>query len=427
MRALRLWIMAVAATLVACGDGGIQSPDFTSTVKVENVTVQPASVGQGSSIPAGTTLPFRAIATLSRTVPPGTPNAVNNVIRIDEDVTASAEWTSANTAVATVESGMVRGVAANPVPVTIRASFEGFSGTTQVTVTDAVLAGVDHVRPQGVERAQNNTYTVSAGTSIPFEIYGRFSDNSVRQLSASFDVTWTSSAEAVVDNPADNNVFNTLTVGTAQIRGQVEDVQGLSPAFAAANLVVEPLNEFCESEFRAPPAVFSSEASALCIGCAVDQPVAIFDANVDTFGTMNIPLGLLLQSEVSVTVSQTPTNPLAVGRPAGFLVSRSGSLLSAELLSTVEIETVACDSDGANCEARESFGGSTTPLYLALLGLIGGEQVNLLSTGPLTEASADATGLRLTFSGGLLSAAATLNVHSTCAVAREPEEATPTP
>ena len=76
---------------------------------------------------------------------------------------------------------------------------------------------------------------------------------------------------------------------------------------------------------------------------------------------------------------------------------------------------------------RETFGVGSTPLYLALLGLIGGEDVSLLSTGPLGDASADANGLRLTFSGGLVSALATLNVHSSCAVARDAEEEAPAP
>jgi hypothetical protein len=420
MRALRFWSLAAVVSLAACGDGGIQSPDFTSVVTVESLAVQPTNPQQGTSLPAGTTLGLRAIATLSRTVPPGTPGADDGVVRTQEDVSSLAEWESANASVAAVDGGLVTGVRASSAPVPIIARYEGLSAQLSVTVTDAVLTGVDHVRPAGVARTAGNTYNAVLGAQVPFEIYGRFTDDQVRRLNeSSFDVIWTSNAEAVADNPDDDNRFATLSVGSAQITGAVTNVPGANPASATATLVVEPLNAFCDSAFIAPPALFSTAASASCVACEVEQAEAMFDVDIETFGTMSIPLGLLLQSDVSVTVSQTPTNPLQVGRPAGFLVSRSAAPLTVELLSEVAIETLSCDVNGDNCQVRESFSAATTPLYLDLLGQIGDEEVNLLSTPSLGEASADANGLRLTFSGGLLSAAAALNVHSNCAVARE--------
>jgi hypothetical protein len=428
MKSLRSWSLAAATMLAACGDGGIQSPDFTSVVTVESLAVQPANPQQGSSLPAGTTLSLRAIATLSRTAPPGTPGAVDGVIRTQEDVSGLAGWQSADASVATVEGGLVTGVQASSAPVAVIARYEGLSAQFDVTVTDAVLTGVDHVRPQGAAFRADNRYTVAANADVPFEIYGDFTDGEVRLLDeSSFDVTWASDSAAVADNPGDDNRFETLGVGSAQITGTVTNVPGANPASATATLVVEPANAFCETEFVAPPALFSTAASTACVGCTVDQAAAIFDADIETFGTMSIPLGLLLQADVSVTASQTPTNPLRVGRAAGFLVSRSGSLLSAELLSEVVIETVNCDEAGENCTVQESFGGdpALSPLYLALLGVIGDEPVSLLSTPPLTEASANANGLRLRFSGGLLSAAAALNVHSSCAVALETAEDEP--
>lgn len=422
MKALRSWTLAaVAALLAACGDGSIQSPDFTPVSTLANLRIDAADPQQGSQLPVGTTLSFRAIATIEQMVPPGTEGAVDGVITIEEDVSDSALWQSANSAFATVEGGVVLGVAPSGTALPITATYEGLDASVLVTVTAAVPIGVDHVRPRSApERDPQNSYTVAAGTGVPFDIFGAFTDGAVRELDqASFDVDWSSSNSGVADNPADDNNFTTLAIGSTQITGAVTNVQGISPASASATLVVEPLNAFCESEFIAPPAVFTTEASALCIGCTVEQPVAAFDANTETFATMSIPLGLLLQSSVSVSVSQASGAPLTVGRPAGFLVSRSDSLLSAELLSNVTVETVACDQTGANCAVQESFGADITPLYLALLGLIGGEEVSLLSTPPLGEASASANGLRLTFSGGLVSAAAALNVHSACAVARE--------
>ncbi len=419
MRALRYWSLAVVSALAACGSD-VQSPDFTSVVSVDSLVVQLADPQQGSSLPAGTTLRLRAIATLSRTVPPGTPNAEDGVVRTQEDVSALAQWASADASVATVDQGLVGGVRASSVSVAITARYEGLSAQREVTVTDAVLTAVDHVRPQGFSRAADDRYSVVLDADVPFEIYGNFSDGQVRQLSASsFDISWSSDAESVADNPTDDNLFRALTVGEAQISGMVNNAAGADPASARATLVVEPFNAFCESVFIAPPALFSSEISDLCLGCSVTQPQAMFDADTASFGTLGISLGLLLESELSVTVSQTPTSPLRVGRPAGFLISRNLAPLSSELLSEVTIATVTCDGNGANCTVQESFDSTLTPLYLDLVGNIGDESVSLLSTPPLSEASATANGLRLTFSGGLLSAAASLNVHATCAVARE--------
>jgi hypothetical protein len=424
MKALRCWSLAAAAVLAACGDGAIQSPDFTPVVTVTGLLVQPVDPQQGSQIPVGTTLSFRAIATLRQTVPPGTQGAVDGAITRAEDVTAIAGWRSLAPANATVDAGVVRGVSPSSNPVRIIASYEGFEAETSVTVTEAVLVGVDHVRPESAAaRDAADRYTVAAGAGVPFDIYGEFTDGEVRRLDEEmFDIAWQSSDPAVADNPADDDHFNTIAVGSTQISGAVSDVQGIDPASATAELIVEPVNAFCESEFVAPPALFSTAASASCVGCGVDQPEAIFDGDIETFATMNIPAGLLLQSSLSVTVSQTPTSPLRIGRPAGFLVSRSAAQLTGEALSEVTIDTVFCDVNGENCEVRESFSVATTSLYFDLLGQIGGEDINLLSTDPLGEASADANGLRLSFSGGQLSAAAALNVHANCAVARAQQE-----
>ena len=83
MKALRSWIpAALAAVLAACGDGGIQSPDFTPVVSITNLRIQPLDPQQGTQIPVGTTLPFQAIATFEQTVPPGTEGAQNGVIAV---------------------------------------------------------------------------------------------------------------------------------------------------------------------------------------------------------------------------------------------------------------------------------------------------------------------------------------------------------
>src|SRR3546814_13944574 len=77
MRAVKAvgFLGALAALMLAgCGDGSIKSPDFESATTLESIVVQPAVVGQPNTLPAGTTLSYRAIATFSETVQPGTPD-----------------------------------------------------------------------------------------------------------------------------------------------------------------------------------------------------------------------------------------------------------------------------------------------------------------------------------------------------------------
>src|SRR5690606_23877233 len=106
---------------------------------------------QGLQVPVGATLSFRAIATLQQTVPPGTDeqDGIDDGVETrDEDVTATADWQSGNSAFATVDNGNVLGVAPSGGAVRITAAYEGFVPGVSVTVTNAELLGVDHVRPE---------------------------------------------------------------------------------------------------------------------------------------------------------------------------------------------------------------------------------------------------------------------------------------
>ncbi len=425
MKLFRPWVMASVVALAACGDG-LKSPDFTSVVTLESVEVVPVNPAQGTEIPAGSSLSFRAIAILSSTVPPGSTDTSGAPIdsqTTEEDVTALANWTSSSPTNAEVDAGVVSGKVASSTPVTITASYEDLSDTTQVTITDAELNSVDHVKPAGVARSATDTYGIVAGASANFEIYGRFSDDVVRQLNTTdFVVDWSSSNPTVANNPDGDQRFDGLVVGSAQVTGQVTNVSA-SPDSATATLNVGQLNEFCEAEFVAPPAVVATAASAACVGCSVDNEAALADGDIETAATMNIPLGLLLQSSVSASVHDTTAQRLVIGRSVGFVVSRPMDLLVAQLLSELSIDTLQCDEVGT-CAVVESFsvGDPAGPLYLSLLGLIGGQDSALVSTPPL---SADANGVRLNFSGGLLSALATLDVKSACAVAANPPAAAP--
>lgn len=428
MKLFRPWVMAVVVALAACGDG-LRSPDFVPVVTFESVAVEPAVVGQGSQIPAGTSLGFRAKATYTTTVPPGSVDEFGNPQSekvVVEDVTSVAEWTSENASVASVSAGVVNGLVASQTPVTITATHGGKSGTTDVVVTSAELESVEYVKPAGFPRAANNTYTIAVDATANFEIYGRFSDNQTRLITGSnYVVAWTSSDQAVVSNePAGNQTFRGVAIGTAGVTGEVTTPSsGVTPDSATATVNVRQLSELCLAEFLAPEAVARpGPASAGCIPCSADATENMIDGDETTSASLSIPLGLLLQSSVSAEVLDLNTVRLVPGAQVGFVVSKPADLLAASLLQDVTIETLNCTPvvDGEpTCEVVQSFSGRDTsaPLYVSLLGLVGGEPAALVQTDPIETA---ANGMRIAFSGGLLSVLAALNVNAACAATAAP-------
>lgn len=421
VRGCSAWMaLALGVLLAGCGDGSVRSPDIVPSTTLEALRIDPTGP---QSTPAGTQFNLRAIADFVQIVPPGTEGAEDGRLQRSEDVTERADWSSLSEAVATVQAGQVSGLSTGTA--TISASFQGRSDTVDVTVTDAILQGVAFVKPEGASRRTDDRYEVLQGALVPFEIFGRFSNDDIRALDPAVHPTaWSSSAPNIADNAdgARPERFDALLPGDAAITGAVQSDSGLSPAQASATLAVTPRSDICAVELLAPAAVVTTPATAACVGCNVEQAGAIVDADDTSFARLSIPLGLLTQSVQSVVISNADGAGLAVGQPAAFLISRSSGLLSLELLSGIEVATVTCDVNGENCLERERFGDEDgAPLKLSLLGAIGAEPVRLLSTAALTEASSEANGLRLDFSAGLLSAAAELNVHTACAVAAPPE------
>ncbi|HEY1077336.1 MAG TPA: hypothetical protein VGE51_11655 [Fontimonas sp.] len=387
----------------------------------ESLEVVPAVAGQGSEIPAGTSLRFRALATYTQTVPPGTKDSAGNTIssiETQEDVSNLADWTSSAATVASVEDGLVEGLVASSVPVSITASFENRTDSVQVTVTDAIIEGVEYVKPASLPRTANNTYTVAVDGTYNFEIYGRFSDSQVRQLTgANYVVAWSSSNDGVITNqPTGDEVFSGVAIGTAGVTGEVTSPEGVTPDSATATVNVRQLSELCLSEFLAPQsATREGPVTPACIGCSADNTDNMIDGDEETSASLSIPVGLLLQSSVSAEVYDLGTTRLLAGKQVGFVVSKPMDLLTATLLQDITITTLNCAAgDPVVCTDVQSFSGRDTsaPLYVALLGLLGGESAALVQTDPL-ETSAN--GMRIEFSGGLLSALAVLNVNAACA------------
>ena len=163
--------------LGACGGGG-SSPGASfvplpqpaapaSPPKLVSIQVTPAN----PSLAAGTSVQLTATAIYSDNT--------------HGDVTSTAAWSTADTAVASVDaSGKALGAA--PGTSSATASFGGQSGSTTLTVTPAIVVGME-ITPR--------TASIAKGTQARFIVTATFSDHTSQNISA--DVDWSSSPPAV--------------------------------------------------------------------------------------------------------------------------------------------------------------------------------------------------------------------------------------
>ncbi|MDM4771759.1 Ig-like domain-containing protein [Solimonas sp. SE-A11] len=430
MKGLR-WLLVMSALAVAACDGGPKSPDFEPETTISDFRIAgpaPATAELGpQSVPVGATRDVRALATITTTVPPGytgTPAPVTvegrQVVRLqDQDVTTDTSWSSSPDTVAGVDgNGRITGkVQGNT---TITASYKGKSDTLAVTVTSATLAGgsVECIRPTTTAAPScptSDVYSRTPGIDVTFEAIGRFSDGQLYRIAnPPHTLAWTSTVPTVAANTtAASSTFRTDNVGSTVIAGEVTG--GVTPlpvpASADATLNVTAANEFCDTEFPAGSQILTET----CLGCSVSDgdPSRITDANLETFATLNIPLGLLTLSNVSVTVV-SPTTILS-GSPVGFLLSRTtNDILAAQLLGSLEVVTLR--REGANLVEIDDPATNSEVLRLTLLGIRLPEAPQFLLTTGNTTQNYDA--VKLTFRGGLLSLLAAVNVNTACSRAR---------
>lgn len=142
-----------------------------------------------------------------------------------QDVTAQATWTSATETIVTVDAGgLATAVSVGSSDVT--ATLNGVSGSTTVTVTDAVLTAID-VTPAAP--------SVPLGLTRQLTATGRFSDNTTQDLTS--QATWTSGTPATA-TVSTAGLVSTLALGTSEISAAFSGVTGATTVtVSAAELV----------------------------------------------------------------------------------------------------------------------------------------------------------------------------------------------
>lgn len=275
------------------------------------------------------------------------------------------------------------------------------SAPANVTVGAAVLESLDGAR------ITPDPANVAIEASLQLAVIGRYSDGSEAQVPHE-DLTWS------IANPTIASVGATgVAIGREQGGSVVTAALRQPPATGAGSLSA-PLtvtDAVCTGPLLASQGatVASATVPVLCLACTVsDEPFAI-DNDLGTAAALNVSLGLLGgYAELSARAS-VPLAAPAAGQRAGFIVSRPpGELLSLALLGGVEIATV--DGSGEVVESATTFDG----LRLTLLGAyIIGQDAYLLSM-PVSQPF---QGLRVRMNAGLATAAESLQVNSSCAVA----------
>ena len=192
------------ATAVSAGTTNIQATyqglSGTSAFTVSAAVVTSISVTPiAPTMAAGTVQQFQAVAIFSDNT--------------SQNVTGQATWASTNPAVAGVATnGFMRGrvTALTAGTTDIQATYQGFTGSTTVTVTAATLVSIS-VAPASI--------TVVVGTTRQFTAAAIYSDGSSRDVTGM--ATWQSDKPAVASistNGVTRGQAKALSAGTATIQ-----------------------------------------------------------------------------------------------------------------------------------------------------------------------------------------------------------------
>jgi uncharacterized protein YjdB len=175
---------------------------------ITTLTVTPPEV----DLPAGTLTQLSAVATYS-----------DNSTQV---VTTQSSWVSADPATVSVvpggdDAGNVTALVQTPVgmPTDVTVTYQGFSDTSEITVTPATLDEINIDPPNE---------TTTNGIPVIYSARGVYSDG--RQTDLSQEVTWSSDDPDLVsiDQEGVARPSNTLT-GTANISASYEGVTGTTP------------------------------------------------------------------------------------------------------------------------------------------------------------------------------------------------------
>lgn len=178
MKGMRLVLALLALSLGGCGDGSVQSPDFTSGLV--GLKIDPASVPQ-ATVALGDSVQFRALGTFS--LPPGTSPSTNDT----EERPVDAEWSVSPTTRATI-TGTGLASTLSQGNVLVSATVSGATAQAEFTIGAPVLRDIV---------IQPSSANIPLGGSQTFTALGIYSNSSSPQP-LDVPATWTSGNTSVV-------------------------------------------------------------------------------------------------------------------------------------------------------------------------------------------------------------------------------------
>jgi hypothetical protein len=335
------------------------------------------------SIAKGTDKQFAAIGTYSDST--------------TQILTTAVAWNSTNNAFATVSSapgseGLAHGVDVGTANIT--ATLGAVSGTTQITVTAAVLVSIQLTPP---------TPSIANGTTVSFIATGTYSDNTTQDLTEL--ASWSSSngTHATVSNTAGSRGVTTGTgVGSATITANYNGVSGFTTVNVTTetlvSIVVAPVNRtiaaglnqqyvalgtYTDGSIQVitnnPAVVWASSAPAVAtidnapgtpgLATGVAPGETTISATVGSGGSaISGSTTLTVISATLVSIQVTPTNPaVPIGlkqqfTAIGTYTDNSTLPITADVSWSSSMGNVATISNapGHEGEATAIAGGSTT-------------------------------------------------------------------
>jgi len=192
---------------------------YSGMIATTNVTVTSAKLTGITLSPSAATIAPDASVSIKATANYSDGSSV--------DITSTALWKSSSDAIATVSSGVVKGV--TPGSATVTATFGGASANATITVSPAKLLSIT-VTPASA--------TAPLGSKVAFKAQGTYEGGSVRDLTTS--VTWSTDDAAVasISNTAGTKgELTPVAIGATTVRAKLDGVEGAAKVSVSAAVV----------------------------------------------------------------------------------------------------------------------------------------------------------------------------------------------
>jgi len=336
--------------------------DGRATGKEEGVTTIRAT---SASISGTARLRVTAATLVSIEVTPANPSIVNGTTKqftatgvftddSKENLTSSATWSSSDKDVATISNaGSSRGRASSKEvgSTTIKATLDGISGSTTLTVTEATLAKID-VTPANP--------SITEGTKKQFKATGAYTDSSTQDVTQ--EATWSSSDEAVatISNAGNSRGLATGSdVGSTKIQATLDGISGSTTLTVTAatllSIEVRPANTSIASGTKKQFTALGTYNDNSSADLTTEATWSSSEEDVATISNADGSEGLATGSEVGKTTIQATFDGVS---GSTTLTVTAGDLVSIEV--TPEDPSIP-GGKKQEFKATGKFGGLSVP------------------------------------------------------------------